>query len=51
MSGTEPSRPERNHADRYVQPRRCSCGSTRVFGETGWRLCTDCGWDELKDKR
>ena len=39
---------ERSHADRYVQPRRCVfCDSTRVFGEAGWRLCTNCGWDEL----
>jgi len=23
------------------------CGERRLFGEPGWRVCGECGWDEL----
>jgi hypothetical protein len=23
------------------------CRANRVIGEQGWRLCMECGWDEL----
>lgn len=35
-------------ADKIEHDRICPrCDGDKLFGEAGWMLCRDCGWDEL----